>query len=174
MSHPLVVRAVAPDEMVDLSDLAARTFPLACPPHTTQQDIDRHVAERLSPEAFAADLGRDEISVFVAEADGGLVGFTMLVRGFPPPDGPCGERPVELRRIYVDRDRHGSGVGAQLMRSALEQARAWGHDQIWLGTNQLNASAISFYQRHGFRITGAKTFRVGTSVEHDHVLSRGL
>lgn len=174
MSQPVVVRVVADDELDALADLAARTFPLACPPHTTREDIDRHVADRLSPQAFAADLASPDVSVDVADSGTGLVGFAMLVRGCPPPDGPSGERPIELRRIYVDADLHGTGVGAALMINAIDRARSWGHDRIWLGTNQLNTSAIGFYERHGFRITGEKTFRVGSAVEHDHVLSREL
>lgn len=170
----VIVRLVQPDEVDDLSRLAARTFPLACPPHTTAEDMALHISTRLSPQAFAADLASPEVTVEVADSPHGLIGFTMLVGQCPPPDGPSGARPMELRRIYVDEEWHGTGVGHLLMDSAVERARALDHDQLWLGTNQMNEAAISFYRRHGFQITGAKTFRVGGAVENDHVMSVAL
>ena len=174
VQSPVIVRVVRPDEIDELSLLAVRTFPLACPPHTTAEDIARHVSTMLSPRAFAADLASEAVLIEVADSGDSLVGFTMLVSDCPPPDGPSGARPMELRRIYVDQDWHGTGVGHLLMASALDRARALDHDQVWLGTNQMNTSAIAFYRREGFQITGSKTFRVGGAVEHDHVLTRGL
>lgn len=98
----------------------------------------------------------------------------MLVADVPPPDGDGGQRPMELRRIYVHPDWHGHAVGSALMTDALEQAREANHDVVWLGTNELNGRAIAFYRRHGFEVIGSKTFQVGQSIECDHVMARAL
>lgn len=165
------LRAATGDDAARLADLAARTFVLACPPHTTQADIDRHVSMRLSPAAFRQDLADPQITMLVAEDDDAeAVGYAMLVAGVAPPDGPGGERPAELRRIYVAEQHHGTAVASLLMGRALATARSTGHDVVWLGTNQLNERAIRFYRKHGFTITGEKQFRVGDAVENDYVL----
>ena len=168
----VAVRRAGPGDEQALADLAVRTFPLACPPHTAPEDIERYQQSELSVEQFAADLRRTGVVFHVAEIGPEVVGYTMLIGPTPPPDGPAGRNPVELRRIYVDEARHKNGVGHALMATALRHARTHGYDQVWLGTNQLNERAIAFYERQGFAITGAKTFRVGSATEHDHVMTR--
>ncbi len=153
-----------------LSDFAAGTFALACPPHTTQEDIDRHVSTSLSPGAFRKDLTDPTVTMLIADAAGGVGGYAMLVGDVPPPDGPGGGRPAELRRIYVAERYHGTDVAGLLMSHTLTIARERGHDVVWLGTNQHNERALRFYRKSGFGITGNKTFRVGDSIEHDYVL----
>lgn len=170
----VVVRQALPADLSALAALAARTFPLACPPHTTPENIERHIRERLSETAFAADMADTATEFEVADQGGDLVGFTMTVASCPPPDGDGGVNPMELRRIYVDADRHGAGVGGRLMGSALERAGRAGHDVVWLGTNQHNGTAIAFYRRHGFEVIGVKTFVVGDSVEEDFVMARSV
>lgn len=170
----VTVRRAGPGDETALSDVAVRTFPLACPPHTTAADIAHHQRTRLSVDQFARDLRTTGVVMHVAVIDEEVVGYSMLIGPMPPPDGPAAAHPVELRRIYADADQIGRGVGHALMRSALHHARTHGYDQMWLGTNRLNERAIAFYQRHGFEITGTKTFTVGTGVETDHVMSRAL
>jgi ribosomal protein S18 acetylase RimI-like enzyme len=38
--------------------------------------------------------------------------------------------------------------------------------------NRENGRAQRFYRKHGFEITGTKTFRLGASLEHDYVMVR--
>lgn len=158
-----------------LSHIAGVTFTLACPPHTDQRDIDRHVAAALSPASFRRDVAHPDHTFLMAEAEAGeVVGYAMLVWGEPAPDGPSGAHPVELRRIYVAADHHGTDAAPALMAQAMHMAGERGHDVMWLGTNQLNERAIRFYEKCGFVITGHKTFTVGESVEDDFVMSRNL
>ena len=90
----------------------------------------------------------------------------------PPPIDNDWSNPAELRRIYVDADRHSTGVAAELMQASLDVVRHTGHDWIWLGTNEANTRAVRFYEKYGFRIVGKRTFCVADSIECDHVLAR--
>jgi len=60
------------------------------------------------------------------------------------------------------------------MHATLQAAAAAGGAGIWLGVNSQNARAIRFYEKSGFRKVGSKSFRLGTTVEHDFVLERAL
>jgi ribosomal protein S18 acetylase RimI-like enzyme len=40
--------------------------------------------------------------------------------------------------------------------------------------NSENAKAIRFYEKAGFRKVGTKSFRLGSTVEHDFVMERPL
>jgi ribosomal protein S18 acetylase RimI-like enzyme len=53
--------------------------------------------------------------------------------------------------IAVVADRRGQGIGASLMQTLLERARAAGFAALSLSVGPANGRAIALYQRHGFR-----------------------
>jgi ribosomal protein S18 acetylase RimI-like enzyme len=81
---------------------------------------------------------------------------------------------VELSKMYVSPDAHGGGVARALMTAAIDRARNMGSASVWLGVNQENRRAQKFYSKHGFLITGTKTFRLGEGVENDYVMTLRL
>lgn len=173
-SGTFTIRRGLVDDAARLADLAAATFPLACPPHTTAENIELHIAMYLTDQALHEDLQTDGTVFYIVERDGGMIGYAMLIaNSYPPTDLPC-RNPIEMRRIYFMSEWHGSGVSDVLMRQCIRHARTHGYDVMWLGTNQENARAIGFYARNGFDIVGTKTFTVGGAVEYDHVMARWL
>jgi ribosomal protein S18 acetylase RimI-like enzyme len=60
------------------------------------------------------------------------------------------------------------------MHATLAAAAASGGAGAWLGVNSQNARAIRFYEKSGFRKVGTKSFRLGSTIEHDFVLERPL
>lgn len=51
---------------------------------------------------------------------------------------------------YLTKERRGRGLGKHLMDYAANTARARGCTKLVLDVSKTNASAISFYRRHGF------------------------
>ncbi|MDA2891279.1 GNAT family N-acetyltransferase [Mycolicibacterium sp. BiH015] len=170
-----VVRA-EPSQASELAEVAARTFPLACPPSVGPQDVEAFVAENLSRSRFEAYLADPDRTVLIAVADDRILGYAMMLRGVP--DDPdvsraVAARPsVELSKMYVVPESHGGGVSAALMNAVLDQAGTLAAASVWLGVNQRNARAQRFYAKFGFAITGSKTFRLGEHVEADYVMVR--
>lgn len=162
-------RPAAAADVEAIADLAARTFALACPPSTPQEAIDTHIAEQLNPQKFAEHMATAQFFV-IDDPAGGVCGYAMLADDPPPVPGPW-RNPGELRRIYVDEHMHGQGLAEELVRACLQAAERAGRDWVWLGTNVHNVRALRFYQKSGFAIVGERTFNVGGSVEHDHVLA---
>lgn len=163
---------------IGFAALAAATFPLACPPHTTDAAKAAFIAAHLGEASFAGYLADPARTVLVAEEEGRLVGYTMLVAGEPAdPDVAVAvtRRPaIELSKCYVHPDAHGTGAAAALMDASLDVARAAGAASVWLGVNQQNARAQRFYGKHGFARVGVKRFLVGDRHEDDFVLERAL
>ena len=172
----MAVQVTSPTEcdLPELADVAARTFPLACPPSTGPDDVAAFIAENLSQARFSDYLADPERTVLTARADGRILGYAMLIRGVTDDDDvqrAVPRRPaVELSKMYVLPDAHGAGVSAALMTSALDQARTLGATCVWLGVNQENQRAQRFYAKHGFVTSGTKTFRLGSEVENDYVM----
>jgi GNAT superfamily N-acetyltransferase len=169
----LSVRRAAVGDSEVLAWVAGVTFPLACPPHTTDEAKAAFIAAHLSRSSFDGYLADPARDILIAEIDGEAVGYTMLV--FSEPSDPdvaaaLTARPsIELSKFYVLPGQHGRGVAAELMGETLSAARRRGAAAVWLGVNEENARANRFYEKHGFDKVGAKRFLVGDEYEHDFV-----
>jgi ribosomal protein S18 acetylase RimI-like enzyme len=172
----IAVTAAVEADLAEIADVAARTFPLACPPSVTPQNIIAFIDENLSQARFRDYLADPNRAVLAARDEGRIVGYVMLIRGVPDDDDvqqAVTLRPaVEVSKLYVLPDSHGAGISAALMTAALQHAGDLEAKCVWLGVNQLNQRAQRFYTKHGFTINGTKTFRLGAGIEKDYVMVR--
>ncbi len=172
------VRRARPEDARIVSAVAAETFELACPPGTAREAIEAFVSTHLAEERFAAHLHDAERVVLLADVDGEIAGYTMLVAGEPAdPDvaaAVTGSPTVELSKCYVRDSFHGHGVATSLMAASLEAAAQLGGASVWLGVNQRNERAIRFYEKSGFVRVGTKKFFVGDELHDDFVLEQHL
>lgn len=58
----------------------------------------------------------------------------------------------ELWRIYTAQNMQGKGIGSKLLNFADEQAKQKGYTEMLIWAFQENTIAITFYQKHGFKI----------------------
>ncbi|MBU3749991.1 MAG: GNAT family N-acetyltransferase [Mycobacterium sp.] len=165
-------------EAGELAAVAAATFPLACPASAAAEDIAEFVRTHLSAGRFAEYLTDPDRIVFVAQDGGRIVGYAMLIRGIgadPDVARAVPQRPaVELSKMYVLPSHHRSGAAAALLQSGIDWSVAGGATAVWLGVNKHNIRAQRFYRRHGFEVTGSRTFRLGAGTEADFVMVHRL
>lgn len=174
----MVIRQANTDDARALAVVAAATFPLACPPQTTDAAKLDFIATELSEDRFGEYLADPDRIIVVADAGDHLDGYTMIVFGEPAdPDVARAVtlRPtVELSKCYVLPGAHGGGVAHQLMAETLDLARQRGGAGVWLGVNELNDRAHRFYGKNGFGKVGRKRFLIGGQYEDDDILERAL
>lgn len=175
-----VVRVATADSVdtEELAALAASTFPLACPPSARAENIASFIEANLSVASFAEYLADPGRMVFTAQQDGRIVGYAMLVHGvIHDADVQRAVRShpaVELSKIYVLPDNHGTGLSGALMDAALAAAAQSGASCVWLGVNEKNQRAQRFYKKHGFTVKGDRRFQLGAGLEQDYVMVREL
>ncbi len=164
----LEVRVVAAGSVdaAELADVAARTFPLACPAAVGADNIASFINTNLSAERFAEYLADPHRAIITATRGGRIIGYAMMIRE--------GSDTAELSKIYVLADHHGSGVATALMELVVATAEEWGARRVWLGVNQANQRAQRFYAKSGFAINGTRTFQVGARRENDYLMVREL
>jgi diamine N-acetyltransferase len=167
------IRRATPVDAPALASVAAATFPLACPPGTTEANIALFIETSLSQQSFEGYLAKDSHRLWLAEDGDEPVAYAMAVHGEPTdPDiqAAVGSRPtLELSKIYVRESHHGSGVAKSLMDVAITEAAESGAASVWLGVNQQNVRANRFYEKQGFVLRGTRSFQVGDSTEADYV-----
>ncbi|WP_207842783.1 GNAT family N-acetyltransferase [Williamsia soli] len=174
----MLIRQATAEDACALAAVAAATFPLACPPQTTDAAKADFIATELSRSRFEEYLAVPDRAIVVADEGDHLAGYTMIVFGEPTDADVAGAitlRPtVELSKCYVLPGAHGGGVAHRLMAQTLELAHERGGAGVWLGVNELNTKAQRFYEKNGFGKVGRKRFLIGGAYEDDDILERPL
>lgn len=174
------VRLASRSDAEALAEVAAATFPLACPPGMPEEDVQAFITTQLSAERFASYLDDPDRILLVEDVGAGvpLGGYTMVVLGEPSASDVAGcirIRPSsELSKCYVREDQQGRGIARELLDRTLEEIAGRGVAGVWLGTNEANARAQRFYEKAGFLHVGTRRFQVGARVEHDVVMELAL
>jgi ribosomal protein S18 acetylase RimI-like enzyme len=101
---------------------------------------------------LGTQLEEPEVAVFVAEENGGVVGYAYVGvedRDYMSLRGPAGV----LHDVVVDPAHRARGIGRKLVDAALEFLRRRGAPQVVLSTAQQNEYAQRLFAGAGFRRT---------------------
>ena len=101
------------------------------------QDFGEEMASL--PGAYAAPAGR----LFFAEFEGRPAGCVGIR---PSSDGVC-----EMKRLYVEPDMRGNGIGRQLALAAIKAAKALGYRKVMMDTLPAMRIAVKLYRELGFK-----------------------
>lgn len=121
----------------------------------TTKDLDALVAlenrcfteDRLSRRSFRRFLEMPRDRLIVAEANGELVGYCLVLMS-------AATRLARIYSIAVSPTVRGQGVGEQLVREAESEAAEAGRIVMRLEVREDNRGAISLYKRLGYRQFG--------------------
>jgi ribosomal-protein-alanine acetyltransferase len=105
--------------------------------------------DRLSRRSFQRLLGNDSSSLLVAESQGDILGYALVLF----------RKASALARLYsvaVRASRPLAGTGRALLAAAEEAARSRGAEEMRLEVREDNARAISLYERSGYRRFGLR------------------
>ena len=169
----LTIRQARPGDAAALAAFSARTFFDTYAEANDPADMAVHLAAKYGEAIQAAEIDNPALLYLLAELDGTLVGFALLHRDHPPEQADL-PQPVELVRFYVGKEWHGHGVAQALMAACVEHAARLGCRTLWLAVWQSNARAIAFYRKAGFAIVGTVTFRLGSQLQNDHMMTLAL
>jgi ribosomal protein S18 acetylase RimI-like enzyme len=166
----LEIRHARKEEAAQLGEIAELIFRDTFAPFNTEADMDIYCAEAMSAGAFRSDLD-DPMSEILVAADGGaIVAYAHIHRGETP--AVVGSAPtIELKRFYLLRDRHGTGLARRLMREVARRSAALGAETLWLGVWEHNGRGIAFYRKLGFEEVGEQPFLLGTDRQRDLIMT---
>lgn len=150
---------------------AERTFRDAYAGLNDPADTELHCRASFGEAIQAAEIARPDMVTLLYEQDGSLAAYAQLRWGAAPGCVVAGT-PGEIRRLYVARDRHGTGVARDLMQSCLEEMSRRGSDVAWLGVWERNPRAIAFYRKCGFEAVGGQLYPLGSDLQRDVVMAR--
>jgi GNAT superfamily N-acetyltransferase len=172
-ANPLQYREANSQDAGALAEFGGRLFADSYQHLMAPAELEGYVREQFTIDRQQAELLDAHMTTFLALEDG-IVGYAQIVVGSRPDCELTATAPAELKRIYVDRARHGQGVGAELLRLVRQKAQECGCDALWLAVWDLNARAISFYGKNGFHQIGRQGFPIGSDDQSDLVLAMPL
>ncbi|MBX9402152.1 GNAT family N-acetyltransferase [Lysobacter sp. BMK333-48F3] len=169
------IRRAGADDAAALALAGAATFLETFAGILDGPDIVAHCRNQHAVELYDGWLADPQCVAWLAETVHGAapVGYALIA----PPKLPLADLradDLELKRIYLLSRFHGGGVGRELMRHAVEQARERGAGRLLLGVYAGNARALAFYARNGFGQVGERRFQVGANVYQDAILALEL
>ncbi len=167
------IRPARLDDANALAALAERTFRDTFSADNTPADLDAYIRDAFSNDRIRTELTDRANTFLLAFVDGRdePIGYAKIRTGTADPS-VVGPNPVELERLYVDRNAIGHGVGAALLQASLDAAASSGHRTLWLGVWERNGRAIGFYERWGFATVGSHVFRLGSEDQKDLIMVR--
>jgi ribosomal protein S18 acetylase RimI-like enzyme len=169
----VIVRKASHQDISLLAALGATTFRVTFAQYNTPEDMGAYLTEHFSEERVAQEIS-DPLAVFlIAEFSGKPLGYVKLNMG-EPDSSVTGTKPMELVRLYVLPESIGHGIGARLMKEAIETATSRGFETLWLGVWEHNHRAIGFYQKWGFEEVGSHLFQLGRDAQTDLILQKSL
>ena len=165
----LILRTATAADVPQLAELARDSFVAAFGHLYKPEDLAAFLAEYRTPETYRRHLADPPTLIEVAEEDGRLAAYCLIVRGhkFEEQTEPRPERPVLVSQLYCAPETTGRGLGAALMEWAIAEARAWKADALQLSVFSENFGAQRFYQRYGFVKVADIDFWVGNHRDHE-------
>jgi GNAT superfamily N-acetyltransferase len=119
----------------------------------TRADVPAIVAlyadDMLGRDPYYAAFDALSGEIFVGERDDRIVATLQLT--IVQQLSYRGAKVAEIEAVRVATDLRGGGLGAELVRFAVERARAAGCVRVQLTSNKERTDAHRFYERLGFR-----------------------
>lgn len=175
----IVVRRATPQDVPAVADLAALTFPLACPPYHPAENIQAHIDAVLSVDQFTGYTTNPDFSLFLADMAGAIIGYALVDYRVTDEEDVAlflaEARPfAQLSKLYVHPEFHGVGIAHVMLTQVLEDASRRGIRSVWLTVAQTNARANAFYEKSGFANVAKREYRVGNLIDDDFLRVRLL
>jgi ribosomal protein S18 acetylase RimI-like enzyme len=167
------IRLVTIHDLSELQQLARTTFYDTFAEMNTPENMEQYLSTDLSEEKLRAELLNPDSKTFFIQTDKETIGYMKLNVGSAQTDqvDPDG---LEIQRIYVKKEFHGTPAGASLLNYAIDLATKEQYKYIWLAVWEKNPRAIRFYEKNGFTTFGSHVFQLGDDAQTDILMRRVL
>ena len=174
MPDPMAYRAATGDDARAIAALGEVSFVEAFGHLYAAQDLAMFLRETYTYETATSDLANPDRLFRIAELNGKMLGYCKL--GFDRSldfDFGTGHA-LELKQLYIRGAATGGGVGSELMKWAIAEAKLRGFSDVILSVWAGNHAAQRFYTRHGFKKIGDTIFRVGNHCDEEYLMGLTL
>lgn len=167
------IRKAKIEEVAAVRELAIEVYTDTFAEHNTKENMEAFFNDTYTLEKFQNEFHEPNSALYVAVDDLKIVGFLRL-RLSDEVNKYLGTNHIELHRLYVHRDYHGSAVARMFMDESLKYAKAKKYEWMWLGVWEKNFRAQKFYAKWGFDRFSEHVFQMGDDPQTDWLLKKKL
>ena len=167
------VRLATKQDAELIADISQLTFKETFGAANTERDMEIFLTEQFAKGKLMMEVGARNNIFMLAYLGDQVAGYLKLRTGFEPPPLRR-QKAMEIARLYAMPNMIGKGVGALLMRQAIDTAKQKGYKRLWLGVWEKNQRAINFYTSWGFQKFGETDFLLGTDVQLDWLMQKPI
>ena len=167
------IRKAKIEELAAVRELAIEVYTDTFSAQNTRENLEAFFRESYDLGKFKAEFHEPDSALYIALDDLKIIGFLRL-RQSNEANSYLGSNHVELHRLYIHRDYHGSSVSKMFMDEALRYAKEKNHEWIWLGVWEKNFRAQKFYTKWGFERFSEHVFQMGDDPQTDWLMKRKL
>ena len=164
-----MIRRGNPNDTALLQEIGTTTFSDTFGNTCTKADMQCVLDSFFNENQCKSELSDPEDHFFFYEESGITQGYLRINAKHPCPIPDVqNKRCIELVRLYVLKEFHGSHVATELMHFAIEFAQNQHCDALFLSVWEYNFRARGFYEKHGFVNSGIENdFPLGTTPQTD-------
>ena len=167
---PWDIQKATPDDASELAAFAGKSFRDAFGAMNAATDVDAYCARAFTPAAQTRELSDSAMTTLLARDRDGIIAYAQLQEAASHA-GVYDLPAILLKRIYVDQEWLGRGVGKSLMKAVAAEAANRGAQTLWLTVWERNPRAIHFYTRLGMSVVGEDDFLLGSDLQRDLVMA---
>jgi len=153
-----------------LAEIGGNTFYETFANDNSEADMQAYIDKTYNLKQVAENLLNPSIIYFVAYGLNQVLGYIKLIENSNA--AGLNGKAMELEKIYVRKQAHGSQVASMLMQQAIDLAKEKGYEHLFLGVWQDNERALAFYKKFGFNIFNTRQFNLGERICDDYLLHR--
>ena len=164
---------ISPSDINELLELSKQTFEETYARSNTKENMENYLSNNFSKEKLSEEINNPNSEFFFAKTKNKTIGYLKINSGDAQTDLKD-SKSVEIERIYVLKEFHGMKAGQILLEKAIEIAKDFHADYIWLGVWERNNRAINFYTKNGFVQFGKHSFKLGDDEQMDILMKLSL
>jgi len=157
------------NDLQDIEEISVKTFVTAFEKHNNPEDFKIYMDTAFSKEQLRRELLDDNVNFYLVYGKNDVVGYFKLNEKEAQTE-PFGDTSVEIERIYVLDEYQGHNIGKQMLMKIIEIAKQRQMAFLWLGVWEMNAGAIRFYERNGFKKFDTHPYYVGNDKQTDWLM----
>jgi diamine N-acetyltransferase len=167
------IKKVEATELIALQSISRQTFEEAFSADNSNEDMELYLRESLSLEQLKMEIDNQQSAFYFAIVTGEIAAYLKV--NYQSESIDQNEiKSLEIERVYVLKKFQRQKIGQLLFNKAIELAKEYGSEYIWLGVWERNYNAIAFYEKNGMRTFGRKVFRLGNDDQTDIMMKLDL
>ena len=115
----------------------------------TPAELEAQLNADFAPDKIARELADRDVEYWLAESGGKILGYVKLIHNRTAPYQNLLPA-TQLERLSILPSAAGLGIGSQLLKHAISQAKRAGSDELWLNVSAADMTAQGIYASFGF------------------------